>query len=200
MNSGAETRWRQGKASVDMRGHLGSGTKRHFHGQWVLDTYTLPCIMPSSLASAPFCSLKEAEKLENPRGEISLTRVEVSKKIGSSRMGFAAAWELRFSCQIRADLKSQLPPESQESLGLKPQVSGLWGWETRVMWDPDFWFTANSTSLGFCLCLLKQIKCHIWVFLWVRLRGFFIVSGEALLWVSLSEHGRKNTPCQAKVH
>jgi len=51
--------------------------------------------MPSSLASRLFCSLKGAERLENPREEISLTKAEVSRKIGSSRTGFATARELR---------------------------------------------------------------------------------------------------------
>lgn len=47
------------------------------------------------------------------------------------------------------------------------------------------------------LFVFSQVDKMSYLDISVRLRGFFIVSGEALLWVSLNEH-EKNTPFKGK--
>lgn len=109
-----------------------------------------------------FAAWKEQKSWKIHKEKYHWQGLRFSMKIGSSRTGFAAAWELRIL--LSKETWSEIPAESQQGSGLNFQVSVPCSWEIRVMWDPSFWFTANSTSMGFCLCLLKWIKCHIWIF------------------------------------
>lgn len=98
------------------------------------------------------------------------------------------------------DLKSQLPPQSQESLGLKPWAAALCSWKSKLYGTP---IHSQFHRFKLLLVFAELDKMSHWGnFLRVRLGGLFSVSREALLWFPFKWAWQKinKPPCKAKTH